>query len=699
MNNFKYILENSGFVYFLLFLLTLVYLAFVEYLFPNSFLTSDNATYYLPSYVHNFRSVFEYNTIPLINFHQYLGTTHLAQGQTGVLYPPVYIAGLLSQILFEDYLHTMIILGFLHYYASGVGMFLLLKRFKVETFLAFISIIMWITFPYFIFVGRGWIFVLYTIAYLPFNFLFLDKLLDKPKFKYAIILSVLKALFFFQGYVQYVFMLIFLEFIYFLIYIRINGFNSGIIDTPSSIWKKVYENRKLISQFKYYLISILLFTGLSAPLLFPMIEAQRESHYRALRVPIGDFLEHYLTFVQFVKTQFFNFDIIGAFWVTNEIFFIGIINLLILIFSIYSSIKGKLKNIKQIYIFQILAVFTFLLSSRFYIIFYPVPFFNFFRWPFKYFLFFLFFCFLSVVLFLNKKLVADKTKSNNYIFFMLFLCILFNLYAFYQDSDSVMDKFSLHKESSYLDRFVSEDEGRIFSYALTDNNYAGYANYYTHNYATLYNKYHIAGYDPLRSELINRLALGLDLSVPRRNITLNKQELEYLDNWSVKYLLLYKSGGARSKEFVSSKYKLSFENSRIFLLESSKSVPYIFYFSGGNEDFNKGHFINNYKRKNIKYEFGINEIQIFPEINEIERLVVNVAPLKWYKFFINGEDKGFIENGTIRPVIKIDSDTKTVKLKYVNYYYYLGWLFFVSVLAMITCLLIFEYIFSRKIET
>ena len=41
------------------------------------FLVGDNVTYFLPSYVYNWRAVIEQGTIPLINFHQFLGQTYL----------------------------------------------------------------------------------------------------------------------------------------------------------------------------------------------------------------------------------------------------------------------------------------------------------------------------------------------------------------------------------------------------------------------------------------------------------------------------------------------------------------------------------------------------------------------------------------------------------------------------------------------
>lgn len=674
MKNSSRLFDNNKFIYLCLFILIGLYLAFVEKLFPNSFLTSDNATYYLPSYVYNIKSIFESKTLPLINFYQYLGNVHLAQGQTGVLYFPIYLSGILSKLIFKDYLHTMIILGFLHFYIASIGMFLILKRFQVKSCLALITTLMWITFPYHILVGRGWIFVVYSIAYIPINFLLLDNLLKSPKIKYAIFLAILKSMFFFQGYIQYVFMLFFVEILYFALYVRIQY--KEIFDWHSlkKLRENLITNSKLKCLLKYYFSSILLFLGLIPPLLFPMFNAQRESFYRSHRVPIWDFLGEKLTVSKFFKTQFFNFDIYGAFTASNEIFFIGVINLFLLISILIFSFRGKFNSIKHMYLFLTLAFVTLFLSTRFYIIFYTVPIFNYFRWPFKYYLFFLFFLTITISIVLNHLLSLKRKNLTLIVYILVLVSICLNLYAFYQDPDNVLDNYSVEGSNSYLDKYVVKSKGRIFSYNFSKKNYEEVPNFYTHNFATLFQKFHFGGYDPLRSDLINNLTLGIDLSVNNYNPVFNKNTVEYLDEWNVKYYVISSDVYNDIGEKLFSKFKILFENKSFLLLESPNSYPYVYY---SNE-------INN----NIKYDFGVNKIDIYPIIDKEKELVVGVAPLKNYKFSINGIDKGFIKHGLDKPRISIDKEAKIVTLQYIDYYFYIGLLVLLLTAIAIIFLLI-----------
>ncbi|MCG8455805.1 MAG: hypothetical protein MI919_05945, partial [Holophagales bacterium] len=59
---------------------------------PFYFLWDDNASFFLPCYTFDYETLLEHGRPAHLNYHQYLGYTYLASGQTGVLYPPVYLA-------------------------------------------------------------------------------------------------------------------------------------------------------------------------------------------------------------------------------------------------------------------------------------------------------------------------------------------------------------------------------------------------------------------------------------------------------------------------------------------------------------------------------------------------------------------------------------------------------------------------------
>lgn len=201
-----------------LILFVLSYVLFLEKLIPNFFLCDDNATAFLPFYVYNWNSVINNFSIPFINFHQYLGHTYFSQGQTGVLYPPIYLAVFLSKLITGTHYSTIDILVFIHFSCSAVAMFFLLKRLKIKAILSFLFSLIWITYPFFTITSKSWVFVSYVTAFLPLCFLLFDKIVKIPSYKNAFLLGAVQALFLYQGYIQYVLLLLFFEFLYLLIY-------------------------------------------------------------------------------------------------------------------------------------------------------------------------------------------------------------------------------------------------------------------------------------------------------------------------------------------------------------------------------------------------------------------------------------------------------------------------------------------------
>ena len=87
---------------------------------PNYFLWDDNAAYFLPAYVYNWRSLVQSGSFPELNLHQYLGYQYLGGGQPGALYPPVYVALGLSRLLLGDLRHAVDLLAIGHLLAAAL---------------------------------------------------------------------------------------------------------------------------------------------------------------------------------------------------------------------------------------------------------------------------------------------------------------------------------------------------------------------------------------------------------------------------------------------------------------------------------------------------------------------------------------------------------------------------------------------------
>ena len=111
-----------------LLLASLAWLAGLQAAFPSYFLWDDNATFFLPQYAFNWRTLAEHGELPLVSFHQYLGYLYHGSGQSAVLYPVVYLAAGLSQALLGDLRHTMDVLATLHLAAGALAMSVLLRH-------------------------------------------------------------------------------------------------------------------------------------------------------------------------------------------------------------------------------------------------------------------------------------------------------------------------------------------------------------------------------------------------------------------------------------------------------------------------------------------------------------------------------------------------------------------------------------------
>src|SRR5271154_1601873 len=89
-------------------------LVIVETARPLFFLHDDNASWFTPTYVHDFRTLAETGQLAEINFYQYGGEPFLEQGQPAVLYPPVYLAVALAKGIFGDLRWTIDLLAAMH---------------------------------------------------------------------------------------------------------------------------------------------------------------------------------------------------------------------------------------------------------------------------------------------------------------------------------------------------------------------------------------------------------------------------------------------------------------------------------------------------------------------------------------------------------------------------------------------------------
>lgn len=647
--------------------IVIILLLIFESFHPNYFLYDDNTTIFLPYYIYNWNALINHDTLPLINFHQYLGHTYLALGTPAVFYAPVYISVFLSNVITRNAYYTIDILAFIHLAIASIGMFLLLKRLRISTTICFLSSLVWISYPFIVNVSRTWVFVSYTAAFLPFNFLLLEKLISDLRLRNALFLALIKAAFFYAGYVQYLFITFVFEVFYIFLKIAQSVFSKTREKNEES-YNVMHSNsrlsrdniRKLITS---YFSSTFSFICLSAPLLVPMIFIQQESALRSSKVTLKNFLSWPIFFSDFFKAQFLDFKPDVIFAGDSEIYYFGFVNLLLLILIISKRFR---KNFR-IVVFALFAFIALFCSTEFYKAFYYIPGFNLFRWPFKNFIFFLFFATIGVAGITNiliQQKIKWQTPLTFGIHFILVLSILLNCFVLWKSSgrEHVFATIRIdNPPENHLENYVSNQEGRIITLWVNKIKSKDRYKYLTYNFATLFGYFHFGGYSMLVSKLNNRLSLGLNHINSYRG-AVNMNLLNYLSFMSVRYIVTHDNIYTRRLANLD-QLKLRYQGENILLYENLKALPLVYFLDDPS--------------KAVDFYFDINEINIYPNNSSVATLVINSAPLRWFQIYADGVKAGGIKHGEYPIKVKVPPGTKKLTLRYEDYSFYSGVLIFV----------------------
>ncbi len=669
MTSIKYFWDNYKFIVSLTVVSFLVFFLF-ERLNPDFFLYDDNSTQFLPFYKYNWVSLVENHTIPLINFHQYLGQTYLAQGQSGVLYPPVYIAAFLSKLLGGDFFITLDILALIHIIAASISMYCLLRFNELDHKISFVFSLIWVSIPYFIVLSKGWIIMSYFLLYIPLCFLFLLRLLKYCRMRDVLLLSLVNAFFFFQGYIQNVFIYFVFEFLFIILYFRF-----GLLE--------LYKTKtSFFRQLTLYFYSKLIFLLLILPLLLPVLINQKVSAHRSEQLSFLTFMRFYVPLRDFLSSQLFLFKKNVIFGVDSEIYFSGLF--FITIFLVFIFIKKKIdlriEHRKNTIIFFLLALSALVFSTLFNSVFYIFPLFNSFRWPFKYLAMFFFFQCLFTAILLN----AVYLKYKKFRYLILLLCILVfvvNIIMISYKPQNVTARKPFYRNAGEISPYLGKENGRIFTLGKINNKKRSL--YRGELFATFYDEFHFAGYDPLVSKENHTKALGLGQTSNYKGI-LSPGLLKYLSGWSVKYFIVGKEDKNNESKIIKRLKLVYFEND-ILIYENPYSYPLVYYL---NRDLRitKAYFNNP-----PKFNFGVNKITVDVGGSPGEYMVLNIIPLKNYQTFVDGKKINIKVNKIKdRLTLKIPKDSDQIVISYFEPYFYYGFIISLFTLFVIITLFIFK---------
>lgn len=519
---------------------------------PLFFLRDDNSTYYLPAYVYNHLALAETGRLAEVNPHQLLGTPHLATGQSAVLYPPVYGAVQSARWL-GDLRWTLDLLAALHLAAAAVGMFFLLRRLGLgRSGGDAAGALLWVTTPFVVVLSRAWIPFAYAAAFVPWSFLLLLRLLDRPTWGRALAYGSLKTLFFFAGYPQTWLYATFLEAVFFVV-LRALDLGLGTV------------RRRRVAGEATKLVGAAVWTAAtSAPLLLPMVDAVRRSFMRRERLPLEVFGEFPMAIGDFLAAQVFLFRDEVFLTAGSSIFFVGPLFLAAFLAALPAAFptalpagvpglraasergeeaRGAGPERRALLVLAALAGLALLASTSAWTRLYGLPLISSFRWPAKNFFFFVFGA-VPAVAWTYERLFRARPRAA-LAALVLSLAGSVGLLGL-PDARRSMGEATLAHPVEHYERHLAEacpEPGRIAALrvdgTLDAERWDELAPYLAaYNYATLFGRHQIGGYEPMVSEMHYRLSAGMNYTatLPLRRAT--PEVLRHLGSWGVTCVLV-----------------------------------------------------------------------------------------------------------------------------------------------------------------
>lgn len=609
------------------------------------FLCDDNASHFLPAYLHAFESLVDEGEIPWLNQHQSLGGTFLAPGQTGVFLAVLYPTLFGFRLLDIDPVFLIDFLASLHLMFAALGMWWLLRYRQVSRALAFVLALTWALLPFAVVMGRSWVFVTYLVAYLPFQFLLLLRFLENPSARLFTALVVVKSLFLFTGYPHYLALAFFFEAVFLVL-------AAGISPSDS----KAFLGRRVTAAILTSLVSV----AMSAPLMLPLLQAKADSVERAGGLSEDLALDFSLPPVDFLRSELLlpkEGWLLGA--GSTFLFYMG----LPLMLATGFALRGR----RDIGPWALAAAATGLLallfSTRFYWLLLQLPVFDSLRWPFKGFPIAAFFLFPVAAqgagLFIEKGQLGHKNSRQRLVLGMFWLNLVVQYCGLFPAgwraplSTIRLDRSVKALASASLLQPI-DDSGRVaFLRAPVDEPSDHHPLRMGFLFATLTGHYQVQGYDPLLArtnrELIFRTYIDGEISATSYSWPTIRQKL---DRCSARYLLSTEKSALMPILANSPGIRLLRRDSGLVLFENEQARPIVALEPGGEA-------LDFLWRTN---GLVVNLAENFPG----GRLSFNVAPLANYRWLRNGEPQGSPDLRGQRPQIDLPPGAARVELRYID---------------------------------
>jgi hypothetical protein len=459
---------------------------------PCFFLHDDNATWFSGAYVHDFRVLSGTGRVAVVNYYQYGGEPFLEQGQTAVLYPPVYLGVALAKWISGDLRWSIEWIAAMHLTLGLLGFYFWLRQGRVLPWHAALGGLAWVLNPFVLIVAASWITVIYVAAWLPWLFWAVDRLWNRPGADSALGLGAIAALLFLQGYVQWTaYALLFLGIYVLLLFIIVKSARRLAITCSLAI-------------------SALTFLILILPLLLPMLHATETSAVRSQPFSIETALSFSIPGVDFFYAQFLAFRGLAFGTSTVVLFCPALLLFPVILFRFF---RERSETRQRLFPLLILSLLALLFSTRWHVLLSMLPVLDRFRWPFKVFVFADFFLLASLAWTVSSwaaERATSRGKSNLVASICLGLVLMAELAVSLSHHDSnTFSKTALPSGTDSALSLMDARRGRVI--AIDDHlPEAQSSRFFTHAYSTFFQVPSLGGYDPLvgRDQLV--WALGLD---------------------------------------------------------------------------------------------------------------------------------------------------------------------------------------------
>ncbi len=613
---------------------------------PRFFLRDDNASHFLPAYVYTFETVAGFE-VPLLNHHQMGGGTFLASGQTGVFLAALYPSAATLRLLGIDAIWLVDVLVGLHLLLVGFGMLLLLRHLGLRPSLALPLALCWAFLPFGVITSRSWGFVSHLVAFLPFNHWLLTRALEAPSARRWAALIVLKAFYCLTGYLHYWILVVVYESLYHVLRWWRAG-NSGV------------AKRQAASVVFVYLAVALL----AAPLLVPAWNAKELSHQRTQPLPVEVALAGSLEPAAALAANLFAASDKIYFQLSTAIFFLGPlwlggIGLRLLRRGADPPFPAGAQAASGAALATGFLALVF--CTPLYRLLLALPIFEVLRFPFKGFPIAAFYLLLAVAPALASWAAAGPRASClaaalGWINLLLQLALLLQPGWRAPISPATIASTVADLRASPLLQPIG-DQGRVVLLAAQgDPPEDGRPLALGYLYATLAGKYHVHGYDPLVAKINH------EMGYPLRN----DGELRLpLGSWrafqptlAARYLLLHEYSGLLAEVEASPGVRRLAAAEGFVLLENPAARPIVSRFEGG------GDFPLRWNANGLEFDLPAD----FPG----GRLLVNVAGLGGYRYYLDGRPLGAPEIFLLRPVLTLPPGGGKVELRYVDRGFELG---------------------------